>query len=482
MHTGMLEKLGYNFGQKYVQFLDTNSNIEQKDFEKQLPFISDFLSQLFALIWSNRKIHNTIPNPFSSQEFFGKFRFQFEANYFPETVNINNFSIGKIIDSSKVDTITSNLERELLSNHSALINQLEFRNSPEEESSNTDLVNGLLKIARSNLQEDVTLIKFNYSSKSDNIGNLLPDYLQSINQLSSKFISKQNQTKNTKIKMQINNIFECINQRPSETELSLYETANRFVDLSKQSLRSSKVNNSSNLGQDDTVQFISKQPSNVEPNKIENDKTFEAMNKVKEDAISQKYKNLQTDERIFDSPTGNETKNWEFQSQFIKNQSLTKLAVENSHNLVSEFPTTFRLLSRFYEIPSKIASIINSQVEVPARAEIHLQPLSLGMVVIVITASRNSVDITMQVKNKETWKALETQFAPLREKLTQLGFENTNIDLQLSQEANSQMQNQSENKTNDYLLRQNFLRSFSQLRRNEVRDFQEFVSHIMGVS
>lgn len=507
MNVGMHEKLVYNFNQKYVQILDTKSNIEQKDSEKQPPFVSDLLSQLFALIEPSCKIGNTNPNPLEYQELFDKLGLQSEANYLLETVSINNCPNDKKIDSTKVETIEAYLERELLSNHSALNNNYQSKNIldtdelqlkylsnltfyndaksiNENESSRTDLANGLPKIVQSNQQEDAISIKFHYLGKKENIGNLLPDYQQSINQFASKTIPKQNQTKNAKIKMQIDNNFDGTNQGPSEAGLPLYEIANHFEDFSKLSPHSSEVNkNPSNIRQGDTFQFIPKQTSNVEPSKIENDKTLETMNKIREDTFSQKYKIQQTDNGILNYSTkGKETKNWEFLSQFIKNQSLTKPSLEHPNNSASELPTTFRLLSRYYEIPAKIASILNSRVELPARAEIRLQPRSLGMVVVVITASRNSVDITMQVKDQEIWKVLETQIAPLREKLNQLGFEKTNIDLRLSQWANSQMQNQAENKTEDYLFRRNFLRSFAQRRRNEVQDFQEFVSNIMGVS
>lgn len=507
MDAWMLEKLVYNFNQKYVQIPDTKSNIEQKDSQEQPTFVSDLLSQLFTLIEPNCKIGNTNQNPLEYQELFDKLELQSEANYLLETVNINNFPIYKKIDSMKVETIEAYLERELLSNYFAFNNNYQLKNIQdtdelqlkylanlifnndaksinENESSMTDLANGLPKIVQSNQQEDAISIKFDYFGKKENIGNLLPDYQQSINQLDSKIISKQNQTKNAKIKMQIDNNLDGINQGPSVAGLPLYETAKHFEDFSKLSLHSSEVNNYTlNIIQDDTFQFFPEQTSNVEPTKIENDKTLETMKKIKEDAFSQKYKIQQTDEGISNYSTkGEETKNWEFQSQFIKNQLITKSSFEHPNNSASELPTTFRLLSRYYEIPSKILSILNSRVELPARAEIHLQPRSLGMVVVVITASRNSVDITMQVKDQETWKVLETQIAPLREKLNQLGFEKTNIDLQLNQWANSQMQNQADNKTEDYLLRRNFLRSFAQQRRSEVQDFQKFVSNIMGVS
>lgn len=502
----MLEKLTYNFDQKNVQFPDTKSNIEQKDFENCLPFILDLLSQLYRLIGHDSKIDNISPNSLESQGLAEKPGLQSEVNCHPETISSNNFLIDKITDLTEVESIEAYLERVLFSKPSVLIKQLQLENSHQgtnetqlnylanlnfwseaesinvNEFSEADLANGLLKIPQSKLQENEIFIKFNYSSKRDDIGNLLPDYQQSINQLGSKIISKQNQTKRAKIIIQTESNPDS-NWRLFETGVPLYGTSSRFNDFSNRSFRYPMVDHSSNLNHDDTVHLISKQTPNGEQDIIENDKIFETLNRVKEDVFSQKFKIPQTNERIFNSTTREEqVKNWGFQMQFIKNQLVTKSILEDYNNPASEPPTTFRLLSRYYEIPSKIASILNSRIELPARAEIHLQPRSLGMVVVIITARRNLVDITMRVKDQGTWKALETQIAPLREKLSQLGFEETNIDLQLSQWINSQMQNQAENKGEDYQLRRNFLRSFVQLRKNEVRNFQEFVSNIMGVS
>ncbi|MGQ9819222.1 MAG: flagellar hook-length control protein FliK [Candidatus Kapaibacteriales bacterium] len=479
MNAGMLQKLSYNFEQKNVQFPDTKSNIEQKDCEKYPSFIPDFLSQLFSLFKTYNNLSNKITNTFELQlqDLVCQKINQSETDLLTNTSNINQFPTDKIIHLLKDKTSSSISESQILSNLLALNNHMDNQ-SAENELSDSVKTNILSTISK---QLDAIVVKFETLRKADYIGNFLPDYHQSINHLGLKIVSKPNQVNSKEINVQKDNNLDGNIQLQSEPELPSNETLNHSENLSKPStfFHTSKVSNSK---LDDTTLFVTKQPAKFEFDRIDNDKTLETMKKNEEDAFSQKYKIAQTEERIFNSSAnGEEIKNWTIQLQFTKNQGITKSVVENSNHFASESPTTIRLYSRYYEIPSKIVSILNTGVQLPARAEIQLQPNSLGMVIVVVTASQNSVDITMQVKDQETLKILENYIAPLREKLNQLGFENTNIELQLNQWTNGNMQNQYDNKTADYLLRQKFLRSFARLQRNEVQNFYEFISNTMGV-
>lgn len=135
--------------------------------------------------------------------------------------------------------------------------------------------------------------------------------------------------------------------------------------------------------------------------------------------------------------------------------------------------------SRFEEIPQNIASMLNSSVEFPARAEIVLNPKTFGMIIVEINASKNKVEVMFNVQDKEVLKMLENQTAVLREKLQNAGFDNQNIDLQYKSfdKGEATYQWNQEQKQSEQELMRGFIRSFAYLKENNELDFENYLQN-----
>ncbi len=135
--------------------------------------------------------------------------------------------------------------------------------------------------------------------------------------------------------------------------------------------------------------------------------------------------------------------------------------------------------SRLEEIPQNIASMLNSSIEFPARAEIVLNPKAFGMIIVEVNASKNKVEVMFNVQDKEILKMLESQTTVLREKLQNAGFDNQNIDLQYKsfdkEEATYQWKQ--EQKQSEQDLMRDFIRSFAYLKGNNEFDFENYLQN-----
>lgn len=155
----------------------------------------------------------------------------------------------------------------------------------------------------------------------------------------------------------------------------------------------------------------------------------------------------------------------------------TKIPPEPSKTDVRSHSRIF--YSRLEEIPQNIASILNSNIEFPARAEIVLNPKAFGMIIVEINASRNKVEIMFNVQDKEILKMLESQTVVLREKLQNAGFDNQSIDLQYKSfdKGEATYQWKQEEKQSEQELMRDFIRSFAYLKENNELDFENYLQN-----
>lgn len=516
MNAGMLEKLFHNFDQKQVRFSDKQSNFEQKHFELPSPEFSAFFSffSIFftqgspEIISSPDRIDSLIPMNGNIEDSFADKIAPMRLT--EKLLNNRKFKQDISVPSDLLSqTISHDVQQENKISGESIVNAQHFdgkliqnhlTDKPQSKKNELHIPNFPL------FADGNVILKFNRVRQETEHQNPLPNYEQSINQIYTKTISTtQNQQANNEsallakynshqlksglVKNNFTNKFVINIDEPEQLQDATLTVATKHQKIATQSANARETTQQAkeklidNKYQTAIKENIYQHLQSKMSEEVKSEKITDSI--PKEEAISQKAKTPQGEERIFNQetkPIGDqkEEKLSDLSLQPIKNQIITKNFTQSVENTEPQAQTPLRFSSRLFEIPSKLASIVNSQSEIPVRAEIQLQPRSLGMVVVTITASRSSVEITMQVKDKETLKALETQITPLREKLTQLGFERANVDLQFSQWNYNEMTSHSENKNEEYQLRRNFLRSFAYLKRSEVEDFQKFFSNQMG--
>ncbi len=132
--------------------------------------------------------------------------------------------------------------------------------------------------------------------------------------------------------------------------------------------------------------------------------------------------------------------------------------------------------SRLEEVPQNVVSMLNSNIEFPARAEIVLNPKTFGIIIVEINASKDKVEVMFKVQAQETLKMLENQAPILRDRLQNAGFDNQSIDLQyksFEKEGTMHQDKQEQKQTEQNLLR-DFIRSFAYLKGNNELDFENY--------
>ncbi|MFN3305786.1 MAG: flagellar hook-length control protein FliK [Candidatus Kapaibacteriota bacterium] len=136
----------------------------------------------------------------------------------------------------------------------------------------------------------------------------------------------------------------------------------------------------------------------------------------------------------------------------------------------------FPKVTRVYEIPAKIAAIVESAKEFPIKAEIVLHPKWLGTVIVEINVVKDNVEIMFNCENKEALHLLESNLVQLRERLQNLGFEKQYFSFQQNYEGGESFDYSRWNKQQkheDESLRRQFLHTFL---RNKEFDSDSFIN------
>lgn len=447
----MLENLVNKFDQNAVRFSDQKSNIEQKNYETLVQDFSPFTSILLILI---NQIKTNSDENISRADCLNIF----ELNNSKTIENIQTKNKGNENNSNLTDLIVkSEILIKNLPLQSDLTDELKVLFPGRDPLNDFDNAESL---------PNIMLVQTDKSTSNEPHTDILKHY-------TSRF--------NTDLQFDNNRAIVIKIQKGGETsanKVQLPDYAQSIVNFNgKISVRNLTKANEESLSQPLTNYNPFDAPKGNDSEYSQNPKNL---------PFSQKVINPQDKSRIFDNEyiqkgNENEIKRDVIFVQPSANQSVAKQLFETNLTNTTEHPTMPRFTTRLSELPTKLASIVNSNKEFPVRAEIQLQPRSYGMVLVTITASPRTVEVTMQVNDKDTLKALESQIPPLREKLTQLGFEQANVELQLNQSNYNEMQNNNENKSQEYQLRRNFLRSFGYLKKSEGLDFQQMFLHKMGV-
>ncbi|MFN3780912.1 MAG: flagellar hook-length control protein FliK [Candidatus Kapaibacteriota bacterium] len=136
----------------------------------------------------------------------------------------------------------------------------------------------------------------------------------------------------------------------------------------------------------------------------------------------------------------------------------------------------FPKVTRVYEIPTRIAAIVESAKEFPIKAEIVLHPKWLGTVIVEINVVKDNVEIMFNCENKEALHLLESNLVQLRERLQNLGFEKQYFSFQQNYEGGESFDYSRWNKQQkheDETLRRQFLHTFL---RNKEFDSDSFIN------
>ncbi len=173
----------------------------------------------------------------------------------------------------------------------------------------------------------------------------------------------------------------------------------------------------------------------------------------------------------------NESKIFDIEQQKVSttNQTKSQINIQNEPVKETSRPLISLQLTRNSELPSKIASFVNSSTNFPLKAEITLSPISLGIVIVEINVTKNEVEIMFRTETKEAQHILESQIGFLKEKLSNLGFEKQNFEFQNQAYEKSFLNNYNNSNTerfNDDFARREFLRSFNSLKKEKENNFE----------
>lgn len=144
---------------------------------------------------------------------------------------------------------------------------------------------------------------------------------------------------------------------------------------------------------------------------------------------------------------------------YVSNAMRDNGVVEREKPLPKDSPK----VTRVYEIPTKIATIVESAKEYPIKAELVLQPRWLGTVIVEINVVKDRIEIMFKCENKESMQLLESNLVQLREKLQNLGFEKQYFSFEHQNEGGEgflSSKGERQQKYEEETLRRQFLHSF----------------------
>ena len=156
-------------------------------------------------------------------------------------------------------------------------------------------------------------------------------------------------------------------------------------------------------------------------------------------------------------------------------QSNRQVIIENEPTKEIIKPRENIILARISELPSKISSIVETVTQFPAKAEILLNPKTLGIVIVDITVVNNEVKVMFKTETKEAKQMIEGQIGLLKEKLASLGFEKQNFDFVYQSEDKPFSgfgSNRNESRTEEEILRRQFVRSFAIFNQKNETNFE----------